>query len=242
VSFSDPQLEARVAEARRMRRLFSLSGVVPLGAFLVLHLVLNAQTLSGASSFATAVRSVHRLPGLPLLESVVVFAPLVFHGALGLWLVVSRKPLEPPTPYPPALRVAMRLTGVVAVAFLAMHLPEIRFHAPGTRLGGDELATLLDAHLSTTSGGVPWRGIVYLTGTACVTFHFACGAWGAFATTRSGQESASRRTWVACAAIAGGLAMWVAFADIVVLRATGSKLIGVDALEPISSEPCPPAR
>ncbi len=239
VSLPDPGLEARAADVRRWRRAFSLSGVVPLGAFLVLHLALNAQALNGASSFAEAVRSLQGVPAVPLLESVFVFAPLVFHGALGLWLVASRRPLVPLAPYTPRVRIAMRVTAVVALAFLAMHLGEVRFHSAGTRLNGDELATVLDADLSSISHGVPWRGLVYLVGTACVTFHFACGLWGFFATTRAGQGSARGRRWAACGAILGGVAMWVTFADVVVLRATGAKLFGAAVHEAARSEPCP---
>ena len=175
---SDLEASASAASALRVRRAFSLSGVVPLGAFLVVHLLMNARALSGGWAFASLVDALDRIPGLPLIESLVVFAPLVFHGALGLWLVVTRTPLVPAAPYPRALRIAMRATGVVVLAFLALHLPSIRFHVPGTRLGGGELATLLDARLSTTAHGVPWQGLVYLAGTASVTLHFACGLWG----------------------------------------------------------------
>jgi succinate dehydrogenase / fumarate reductase cytochrome b subunit len=242
LSLADTDHAARGPDLPRLRRLFSLSGVFPLGAFLVLHLALNARVLRGASAFAATVRVLHQVPAVPLVESLFVFAPLVFHGALGLWLVATRRPLTPPTPYPPVLRGAMRVTGVVAVAFLAMHLPELRFHSAGTRLNGDELATLLDADLSRISRGVPWCGLVYLIGTACVTFHFACGLWGFFATTRAGRESPSRRKWAAFGAAAAGLTMWIAFADVVVLHATGAKLVGSDTLEPIAPEACPEDR
>jgi succinate dehydrogenase / fumarate reductase cytochrome b subunit len=241
VSVPDLDLDDRARAARRLRRVFSASGVFPLGVFLVVHLVLNAQALRGASAFVTGVRTIDECPLLPLVESVFVFAPLVFHGALGVWLVVSRTALAPPAPYRPAIRIAMRATGLAVVAFLAMHLSELRFHSPGVRLRGDELATLLDADLSSTWRGVPFRGLTYLVGTACVTFHFACGLWGAFATTRAGRRSPSQRAWAAWGAIAAGAAMWAAFADVVVLHATGAKLFDGQDPEPAPSEPCPGA-
>ena len=223
----------------RVRRAFSLSGVVPLGAFLVVHLFLNARALGGGWAFAGTVDALDRLPGLPIVEALLVFAPLVFHGGLGLWLVATRRPLSPQAPYPRGLRFAMRVTGVVVLAFLCVHLPALRFRVPGTRLGGGELATLLDAELSSTSHGVPWRGLVYLVGTACVTLHFACGLWGFYATTRAGRESARRRRQAAWGALGLGLAMWVTFADVVILRATGSALFGGDPPPPPATAPCP---
>jgi succinate dehydrogenase / fumarate reductase, cytochrome b subunit len=232
-------LEASASTALRIRRAFSLSGVLPLGAFLVVHLSLNARALRGGWAFAGTVDALDRLPGLPIIEALFVFAPLVFHGALGLWLVATRRPLSPQAPYPRGLRLAMRATGVVVLAFLCLHLSALRFRVPGTRLDGGELATLLDAGLSTTSHGVPWQGLVYLVGTACVTLHFACGLWGFYATTRAGRENGRRRQLAAWGSLGLGLAMWVTFADVVILRATGSALFGADPSPPPATRPCP---
>ena len=220
-----------------MRRAFSLSGVVPLGAFLVVHLAMNLRALAGGRAFAAAVRMLHDVPALPLLEALFVFAPLVFHGALGLWLVLARRSLAAPSPYPPALARAMRVTGIAVLAFLGLHLPELRFHTRGFRLGGSELASLLDADLSPPSMD-PVAGIAYLVGTACVVFHFACGVWGFFARTRAGRDSARRRKRAAWGAAAVGLAMWLSFADVVVLRATGATWLGGAPDDP-STAPCP---
>jgi succinate dehydrogenase / fumarate reductase cytochrome b subunit len=242
VSVPGPDLEANAraaSAALRARRAFSLSGVAPLGAFLVVHLALNARALCGGWAFARSVDALDRFPGLLIIESLFVFAPLVFHGALGLWLTATRTPLAARSPYPRSLGLAMRATGVVVLVFLAVHLTGVRFHVPGTRLGGGELATVLDAQLSTTSHGVPWQGLLYLVGTACVTLHFACGLWGFYATGHAGPECARRRRWAAWIATALGLAMWVTFADVVVLRATGAPLLGGDLPQPPATLPCP---
>jgi len=238
VSVPGPDLEASASAALRVRRAFTLSGVVPLGAFIVLHLALNARALWGGWAFVGTVDALHRIPGLPLVEALLVFAPLLFHGALGLWLVATRTTLAPPAPYPRGMRIAMRASGVGVLAFLALHLPAIRFHLRATRLGGGELATLLDAQLSTTWHGVPWQGLVYLAGTACVTLHFVCGLWGVYATSRAGHDSARHRRRAAWGALVLGLLMWATFADVVVLRATGAAFVGGDSPPP-ASRPCP---
>jgi succinate dehydrogenase / fumarate reductase cytochrome b subunit len=222
-------------------RLFSLSGLLPLGAFLVVHLAINARAVRGEAAFARAVGIVQRIPALPLLEWTVVFAPLLFHAIVGLWLVVTRTPLAATSPYPPALRVAVRATGVLVLAFLAMHLPELRFCTPGSRLDGGELATLLVADLSATSRGVPWRGLAYLAGTACVSFHFAASLWGFLATTSRGRTSAKLRRWAGWGAAAGGAAMWIVFANVVVFEATGARMFGGAPEEEAPREPCPTA-
>jgi hypothetical protein len=145
------------------------------------------------------------------------------------------------SPYPAGLRLAVRVTGLLAAAFLAMHLPEFRFRMVGARLGGGELATLLAADLSSTWHGVPWRGVAYLVGTGCVTFHFAAGLWGFFAASRLGPDSLIGRKRAAWGAAALGAAIWVAFANIVVSHATGAALIGGPMSETPSGAhgPCP---
>jgi len=220
-------------------RLFSLSGLLPLGAFLVVHLATNARTLRGDAAFARAVGTVQHIPALPLLEWAAVFAPLLLHATVGLWLVVTRTPLAATSPYPPALRVAVRATGVLTIAFLAMHLPELRFRTPGSRLDGGAIATLLAADLSATSRGVPLRGLAYLAGTACVTFHFAASLWGFFATTGRGRASAALRRWAGLGAAVAGTATWIVFANIVVFEATGARMFGGAPEEQAPREPCP---
>jgi succinate dehydrogenase / fumarate reductase cytochrome b subunit len=223
-----------------LRSAFSLSGVIPLGAFLVVHLATNLRALGGDEAFARAVGGYARVPGLLLVETLVIFLPLLFHAGFGLWLVVARRPLTVPSPYPRALGVAMRVTGVVAIAFLAMHLPELRLRTPGVRPGSAVLATVLGADLSSMAYGIPWRGVVYLLASACVSFHFAAGLWGFFARTRHGEAARARRrgAWWAGAV---GVLMWVLFADVVVYHATGTRLLGGESRDDVSSAPCPPA-
>jgi succinate dehydrogenase/fumarate reductase cytochrome b subunit (b558 family) len=227
-----------VAVPPRVRQAFALSGLVPLGVFLVAHLAMNAQALAGGPAFASAVRALHGAPALPLFESLLVFAPLAFHAGLGAWLVATGRTLGP-SPYPPAVRRAMRATAVVALAFIAMHLAEVRFHVAATRLDGPELATILDGDLATLWHGVPWRGIAYLAGSGCVVFHFAGGLWGFVASQR-----VTMARWTVLAAVAFGLVLWLGFADVVVLRATGAKLFGGERADVTPSVPCivPPPR
>ena len=184
---------------RVVSRAFSLSGVVPLGAFVVLHVAINARALHGDAAFAGAVRAVQGLPALAaVIETALVYLPLALHGGLGLWLVATggRGALRPePSPYSPVLRGWMRATGVLLVAFLAMHVAELRFPGAAGRLGhldGGELATRLDADLSATWLGVPWRGLAYLVGTAAVTFHLAVGLWGPSPQRRGGVRASER--------------------------------------------------
>jgi succinate dehydrogenase cytochrome b subunit len=222
-----------------VRKAFSLTGVVPLGAFLVLHAAINARALHGHAAFVSTVHAIQGIPALPLLEAVVVYVPLGVHGAIGAWLVATGRTLAGPTaPYSRAMRAAVRVTGVVVAAFLAMHLPELRFASPGVHLEGGALATRLDADLSSVSHGVPWRGLAYLVGSGCATFHFAGGLWGAFAVSERARGSERNRRWAAWALAALGTAMWLTLANVIVFRATGGQLFG-EMVEEAPGTPCP---
>jgi succinate dehydrogenase / fumarate reductase cytochrome b subunit len=223
------------------RRIFSLSGVVPLGAFLVVHLVTNARALRGEAAFEHAIRAEGRIPALAVVEALFVFAPLLFHAGMGVWLVATRQPLGGASPYPRPLGTAMRLTGALALLFLALHLPELRFRAgPAASAApdGGVLLSILAAELSSTWHGVPLRALAYLLGSACVVFHFAVGLWGFFASTERGGEARARR-WAGWAAAGVGAVMWLLFADTVVFHATGARVFGSAARE-APAEPCPP--
>jgi succinate dehydrogenase/fumarate reductase cytochrome b subunit len=69
-------------------RLFSITGLVPIGGFLVVHLVTNASTLSGPAAFQNNVNLIHGLgPILPVVEWVFIFAPLIFHAVIGVLII-----------------------------------------------------------------------------------------------------------------------------------------------------------
>ncbi len=158
-----------------------------------------------------------------------------------MWLTTTRKPLAAKRPYSPSMRLAMRIAGIGVLAFLAMHLPEFRWRDAGERLGGSATASLLAADLSWTWQGMPWRGLAYLVGAACAAFHLGVGLWGLFAGSNRGQSSSRARVAAAWGFGAASFAIWLGFANVVVMHATGAALFGVApaAADPEGTGPCP---
>jgi succinate dehydrogenase / fumarate reductase, cytochrome b subunit len=217
-----------------LNRWLSVTGLAPLGAFLIIHVGINATVLWGAGTFHRTATVLQSLPALWLIETLFVFLPLAIHAGLGLWLVLARTPLAPPRPYPPAVRVAIRATGVAAFVFLAAHLLEFRFRSPAVRVGGAELETLIAADLSSTAHGLPWRGAMYLIGTACVSFHFVAGVWGVAASARGGT-----RRWAGAALGALGACLWMTFVAVVLFHATGVRPFRAPQADTAATDPCP---
>jgi succinate dehydrogenase / fumarate reductase cytochrome b subunit len=163
-----------MAEAPRTlsRRLHSITGVVPVGAFLAFHLYTNAAALRGADAYNAAARRLQEMPLAVAIEILVIVAPLFFHGIYGLYLVAA----EPPTAARStagrrALAVAQRATGVLLFVFVLFHLwtarlVQIRDHA------SLDLFRLMQAALAS-----PWIRSAYAAGILAATFHLSAGLW-----------------------------------------------------------------
>ncbi len=75
----------------RFQKLFSLSGVVPLGAFLLLHLWTAAALLTSNATYDRQIAFFHG-PIFAFLEIVLVLVPLLFHAGYGMVLAVTPRP------------------------------------------------------------------------------------------------------------------------------------------------------
>ena len=76
-----------------LRRLHSLSGIVPVGAYMVVHLLTNASVLDGPATFQRRVYAIHSLGAvLPLVEWTFIFLPLLYHAIYGVLIVRGALP------------------------------------------------------------------------------------------------------------------------------------------------------
>jgi succinate dehydrogenase / fumarate reductase cytochrome b subunit len=222
-------------------RAFSLTGVVPLAAFLVVHLGVCGALLFGERAFVRAASLLAHTPVLVAAEAVLVWLPLAVHSVLGVYVLASRKPLAPARPYSPLASRIVRGTAIIAFAFLAGHVWELRVAARG--VSPEAFTTILEARLSSTVSGIPFLALAYLVGVSATVVHVAMGLWGFFATTtRGSSESArARAKWVLGAL--GSLFLLVG-ALIVVALATGTRFFAPEVEPPDvqpSDVPCPRA-
>src|ERR1700712_3354781 len=81
-----PPLRAGQGHSFFWRKLHSLSGVVPIGAFLVEHIVSNFEALKGPAAYAGQVKFLNSLPLVRVLEWVFIFLPILYHGLYGLYI------------------------------------------------------------------------------------------------------------------------------------------------------------
>ncbi|MBD3843898.1 MAG: succinate dehydrogenase, partial [Campylobacterales bacterium] len=68
-----------------LRRLHSLLGVIPVGIFLIQHLVVNHFATKSPDAFNKAAHFMESLPFRYALEIFVIFLPILFHAIYGLY-------------------------------------------------------------------------------------------------------------------------------------------------------------
>lgn len=157
------------ATRSRSRRLHSLTGVVPVGVFLVFHLGTNAWALRGAEAYNAMARRLQGLPFVVAVEILLIAAPLVFHGIYGLFLISSDEPA-----YAGRRRLlsrAQRVTGVVLFGFVLFHLWTSRL----VQIHDHESLDLF--RLMQSALASPWIRALYGAGILSAAFHLSAGLW-----------------------------------------------------------------
>lgn len=169
-----------------IRRLHSLSGLIPVGAYMVVHLITNASVLNAEATFQKNVHSIHSLGKiLPLIEWVFIFIPILFHAIIGFVIIKGGSPNHNNYPNRSNLRYSLqRATGVVAFFFIMWHV----FHMHGWFHFGPwlEMARGLNGanfrpFNASSSLNQAMAGVliptIYLIGVGACVFHLANGIW-----------------------------------------------------------------
>lgn len=200
-----------------LRKLHSLSGVVPVGLFLAEHLWTNSKAVQGRVCFGNAVDEITHLPFLPFIEIFGIFLPLAFHALYGVKLAFEAKPNVGSYGYGRNwMYVLQRVTGLITLIFIVFHLKDFRIAKMLSTMTHQEFFPKLIEMLSTSR----WRALFYELGVTCSVFHFANGlrtfffSWGITISPKSQRYT----TW----AVTGlGAALWLIGTNTVLFFATG---------------------
>jgi succinate dehydrogenase / fumarate reductase, cytochrome b subunit len=161
-------------------RLFSLAGLVPVGGYLVVHLLTNATILNGPGAFQSQVDRIHSLGVvLPLVEWTFIFLPLIFHAVVGWFIVSGAVPNTNSYPYAGNIRyVLQRVTGMIAFFFILYHV--LQLHHLGATFGlGKFKPEQAASSAAEAIDSAPWIKVAYAIGLLSCVFHFANGIWTA---------------------------------------------------------------
>jgi succinate dehydrogenase / fumarate reductase cytochrome b subunit len=151
-----------------LKRLHSLTGVIPLTAFIFFHFFANSFSTVGPDAFNDVTKRLRGLPFLLSIEWGLLFAPFLFHMIYGTYIICtaknnpSRMPFRRNWAY-----TAQRMTAIVLFVFIIYHVIGIRFiDAHGKE---DVFAVMRDKFSH------PFTYWWYVVGIACTAFHLANG-------------------------------------------------------------------
>lgn len=155
------------------RKLHSLSGIVPIGAFLVEHIVSNFETWNGPLAYAQQVKFLNALPLVRVLEWSLIFLPLVFHAGYGVFITFRGR--SNVNVYPWAgnwAYILQRVTGVIALAYIVQHVWRQRFS--GVQLPEHPGAAFAKVQHELAN---PWMLAIYVIAMVATCWHFSYGIW-----------------------------------------------------------------
>jgi len=177
VTANDPSPSFLARHQFLIYRLFSLAGLMPVGAFLMVHLLTNASVLAGPGVFQSRVDMIHSLgPLLVPIEWAFIFLPMIFHAVVGFVIIANGMPNVGSYAYVGNVRYTLqRATGMIAFVFIIWHITQL--HWLGTPFGGGRF----DPHHATSSAAVVLRplliSMLYAIGILSTVFHFSNGLW-----------------------------------------------------------------
>ncbi len=156
-----------------LRRLHSLTGVIPIGVFLFEHMLTNSRAAEGRVAYNEAVEFLLGLPYVLYLEIFLIGIPILFHALIGVYLAVAFRPN--PTQYSYFrnwTHFFQRVSGIFLLVYIVWHVYETRYQAvldPSIKLN---FFDYMAAQFTN-----PWVVAFQIAGTLAAIFHLANGLW-----------------------------------------------------------------
>lgn len=225
-----------------LRRLHSLTGIVPIGVFLIFHLLTNSSIvwgtldkrnveragLGGHAGVAAFNHDVHfindTLPFLIFIE-ITLWASIAFHSVYGFYIATTGRSNVKRYGYQGNRRyVLQRVSGYIGILFILYHVGTLRwgwtFLVPGgTRWSAEYAASTMALALRGSVENVTVAGVAvslgYMLGVSMLVFHFANGLWTAAISWGLTVSAAAQKRWgYVCTALGAGLMLmaWSAVA------------------------------
>jgi succinate dehydrogenase / fumarate reductase cytochrome b subunit len=155
-----------------LRRLHSLTGVVPVGVFLLEHFFTNSHAVEGRQKFDDAAAFLGGLPYVTFIEAFGIWLPILFHMVLGVVIATSWQSNTGRHGYPRNWHyVLQRVSGLFLVVYIIFHTWSTRFSAAA--MSAPSLYDYMARELSH-----PGMFAFYVAGVVSASYHFGNGLFG----------------------------------------------------------------
>ncbi len=197
-----------------LRRLHSLSGILPIGVFLIEHMASNTFILAGPAAYNRQIEFLRSFPFVVFIEITFIGLPILYHALYGLYVWSTGKSNLAWYPYPKNfLYTLQRWTGLIAFIYIGYHVYHTRIV---NALYGTEVSFARMQELVS----VPWIFWFYVLGMAAVMFHFANGIWAFLVSWGITISQKSQRIAGAWSAISGVILFGVGVASLIHLTSS----------------------
>lgn len=208
-----------------IRRLHSLLGIVPIGAFFLVHMLLNSRAAQSPQQYQWVPDTLDEIPFAWAIELGLIIAPLVFHAVLGAVIVWQGEP----NAHKPALGwyanwayLFQRYTGVALFVLLVIHLIQTWLAhwmiKIGNALNPQEAREFeIFSHMSGILQNPVWLAL-YIVFVIIAAYHFGNGIYN-FAYKWGATTSKSSQRWaIAFGLFIGLIGAWMGLASVWGLR------------------------
>lgn len=162
-----------------LRRLHSLTGIIPVGGFLVFHLWENSKAMQGPEAYNEVIQAINTMPFVIGLEIFGIFLPLYFHAIYGIYIAADAK--HNVSNYSYGRNWAFffqRLTGMITLFFVTYHIWHFRVQKLlGAYETGTAMPGLPDYHVVASALSNNLVAAVYAIGIIAAAYHLANGIY-----------------------------------------------------------------
>lgn len=198
-----------------LRKLHSLSGIVPIGGFLLFHLFENMKLGISPESYETSIRHLWEIAPRPVFYAIEVFVllvPILFHSLYGFWIWYTGESNASLYGYRRNwMYTLQRWSGLIAFAYMALHVWQLRIFPEGhLALHRPDAASLTTFEHVSHAITPPLYTIAYLVGGVAAAFHLGNGlfgfaySWG-LAVGRKAQQRVELIGWGVFLALSGAV-------------------------------------
>ncbi len=170
---------ALTRESYFWHKVHSLTGIVPVGFYMLQHLTLNSFSLGGAEKFNAVIYFFEGIPLhlLLLLEIVAIWLPLAFHAIYGLFIVGRAQSNYFGSKYgwsQNRMYTLQRWSGIFLFFFLIYH---VLTTTVAKYLSGSAEGLLYAAWNERLTSNFGLILIAYMVGVLAASYHLAFGVW-----------------------------------------------------------------
>jgi len=150
------------------RKLHSLTGIVPVGAFLAEHFWSNSAALVSVQKYNETSQALQTIPFRVFVEWAFIFLPILYHGGYGVYIWLGGKSNVSEYPWVKNwLFTLQRYTGLVAFVYSGWHLYTERWLTHGKSTYANVASDLQN----------PWYLAFFVIGILASSFHLGVGIW-----------------------------------------------------------------